>query len=347
MKKQILFMLAGLMLLAGACQKSEYYSEGDFYHLSHKGAKLPVWVKGNFESDVILIVVHGGPGDSGLSFTITPGFKLLEDDYMMVYWDQRWSGMDQGNSDLETMDPDVFIEDTEKVVQLIQSKYPGKKLFMLGHSWGGQLSAGYLGRDNHAENFKGWIDLDGSIRADMETQLMKKFILDRVPAKLEEPGADIEFWQDIIDWYEENPNPGNYTAAEPYWYVSALGGDVYDFDEYSELIDIPYTDLLFKSMFSLSYYVYAYGHKDEIIEWDSLDYTPELRNIKIPALMLWGANDGIVPVEVADYVYEHLGTDPSEKEIILIDKCGHGPQTERPEEFYAAMISFIETYKNN
>ena len=34
-------------------------------------------------------------------------------------------------------------------------------------------------------------------------------------------------------------------------------------------------------------------------------------------------------------------------EIILIDKCGHGPQTERPEEFYAAMTSFIETYKNN
>ena len=40
--------------------------------------------------------------------------------------------------------------------------------------------------------------------------------------------------------------------------------------------------------------------------WDEIDYTPELHNIRIPALMLWGAEDGIVPAGVADYVYEHL-----------------------------------------
>ncbi len=198
MKNQVLIPLIGLLLFAGACQKSEFYTEGDFFFLSNKGAKLPVWVKGNFESDVMLIIVHGGPGDSGLSFTITPGFKMLEDDYMMVYWDQRFSGLDQGNSDITKMDPEDFIEDTEKLVQLIQDKYPGKKLFMLGHSWGGQLSAGYLGRDDHASGFKGWIDLDGSIYAELESRLMKEYILERVPAKLAEPDADIAFWQEII-----------------------------------------------------------------------------------------------------------------------------------------------------
>ena len=48
---------------------------------------------------------------------------------------------------LNTQTPDQFIEDLEKLVQLLEHKYPDYKRFMIGHSWGGQLSAGYLGRD--------------------------------------------------------------------------------------------------------------------------------------------------------------------------------------------------------
>lgn len=96
----------------------------------------------------------------------------------------------------------------------------------MGHSWGGQLAIGYLGNDNHQSNFKGWIDLNGSVYGALESQLMKEYILERVPEKLADPEEDPAFWQYIVDWYEENPNPGNYSVAEPYWYVSALSGDV-------------------------------------------------------------------------------------------------------------------------
>ena len=345
MKNLIIILLIGSLFILGACQKSEYLSEGDYFHLDNDGARMPIWVTGNFDSDVILITVHGGPGDSGMGFHVSKGFRNLEKDYMLAYWDQRFSGMAQGHTDLSTMNPDQFIEDTEKVVQLIKQKYPDKKLFMLGHSWGGQLSAGYLGRDNHASNFKGWIDLDGSIYAEMETQLMKDWILERVPAKLAEPDADTEFWQFIIDWYEANPAPGNYTAYEPYWYVSALEGDSYDYEWVLENDPIPYMDLIFKSMFSMSYYVYSFGNKEDIIEWDQLNYTAELGQITIPALMLWGANDGVVPTQVADYVYDHLGTDASMKSVVKIDKCGHGPQSDQPEIFYQEVSNFIESYK--
>jgi len=277
---------------------------------------------------------------------MAPGFKVLEEDHRLVYWDQRYSDMTQGTYDKETQTPDQFIEDTENVVQLLQHKYPGKKLFMIGHSWGGQLSAGYLGRDNHAENFKGWIDLDGSIYGELEAQLMKEYILERLPAKMAEPDADLEFWQVIIDFYEQNPAPGNYTEPEPYWYVSACGGDVYDYEEFLKIAPVPYIELIFKSMFSLSFYVDAFYSPETYALWDEINYTPELNNITIPALMLWGAEDGIVPVEVADYVYEHLGTDPSRKEVVKIPECAHGPQNETPETFYDEVSRFVETYKN-
>jgi pimeloyl-ACP methyl ester carboxylesterase len=339
----ILFMAA---LILGACEKAEFQTAGDFVHLSHNGASMPIWVKGNFQSDVIIITVHGGPGDSGMEQHIAKGFKYLEDDYLMVYWDQRFSGMTQGERDEKTMHPNQFIEDTEKVVQLIQDKYPGKKLFMIGHSWGGQLAAGYLGRDGHFNDFKGWIDLDGSLYGDLEAQMMKNYILERLPAKMAEPDVDLEYWQFIIDFYEENPAPGNYSSPEPYWYVSALGGDVYDLEKFWEEQETPYIDLIFKSMFAMSFYVDAFYSEKTYGRWDDIDYTPEIGNITIPSLMLWGADDGIVPAELADYVYDNLGTDPSMKEVVKIPECGHGPQHEQPETFYQEVSSFVETYKN-
>ena len=346
MKKHgIILATALILLLAGACEKSEFLSDGDFFHLDNDGARMPVWVNGNFDSDVILITVHGGPGDSGMNFAVTPGFELLEEDYMIAYWDQRFSGMAQGHPDMETMDPDQFIEDTEKIVQLIQHRYPGKKLFLLGHSWGGQLTAGYLGRDNNDSNFRGWIDLNGSISAALESQWMKEWILERVPSKMAEPDSDKELLQYMLDWYEANPNPDNYGVGEPYYFVSALSGDVYDLEKYYETLEIPYGKLIFRSMFSMSYYVYAFGNIEDIAESNELDYAPGLANITIPALMLWGAEDGIVPAKVADHVYANLGTDPSMKKVVKIPECGHGPFVEQPEIFRQEVSDFIETYK--
>ena len=190
--------------------KTDYWFVDDFSQVAAHGNR-PVWdfmpfrVKGNFSSDVMIITEHGGPGDSGMAHAVETGFQYLEADYLMVYYDQRYAGMTRGNPDPETVNPDQYIEDLGKVVQLIKSKYPGKKLFMIGHSWGVQLSSGYLGRDNHFEDFKGWIDLDGSLYGDPESQMMKDYILERIPAKRAEPGADQEYWQFIIDFYEENP----------------------------------------------------------------------------------------------------------------------------------------------
>lgn len=341
MKNSILVIFA-LALLGSACKKSEFLTDGDYFHLSNKGAKMPVWVKGNLDSDVFLITVHGGPGASGHEFPLSKGFEYLEKDYAIVYWDQRFSGMSQGDPDDSNITPELFIEDTEKLVELIRHKYNPSSMFMLGHSWGGQLSAGYLGRDNHDSLFKGWIDLNGAIYAELESQLMKEWIMERLPAKLADENADQEFWQFALDWYTANPNPENYSAHEPYIFVSSLGGDAYNWEQSQADNPTPYGQLIFSSMFSFGYYVN--GLPD--LSWaDRIDFTPELNNIDIPVLLLWGELDGIVPTTVADYVYDNLATAPADKWKIFIEECAHGPHFDQPEKFYEHMRQFIETYK--
>lgn len=340
-------IIMGIFLLAlFACEKSEFQAAGDFFHLIHKEASMPVWVKGNFDSDILIFTVHGGPGDSGMEHPLAQGYRMLEDDYLMVYWDQRFSGMSSGPSKKELQVPDQYIEDTKKMVELIKHKYPEKKMYIMGHSWGGQLSAGYLGRDNHDDLFHGWIDMDGSIYGELEFELMKEWLLERVPEKMVQPGANLEFWQVIIDYYNSDPNPGNYSEWLPYQYVSALGGAVLDYEAILEEDPIPYGQLVFKSFFTLSFYTGAFFEKEVESLWDNLNYTPELGNITIPSLLLWGAEDGIVPADVADYVYEHLGTDPSMKEVVKIPDCAHTPPHETPERFHDEVIRFVESTKN-
>lgn len=320
-----------LISVTWGCDKSDFLSSGDYFFLKNKGAVMPVWVRGNLSSDVILITVHGGPGGSGHELLLSDGFKELEKDYAIVYWDQRFSGLSQGDPDQSTLTIEQFVEDVLKVKRLIQYKYPSKKLFMLGHSWGGGLSAAFLGRSDDQSDFKGWIDVDGSVRDDIEEQEIKKWILDRVPQHYNEDPA---FWQYIINWYEKNPYP-LYSDPEPYIYISELGGFETVKREY------PYSALIFKSPFSMA----IYSNKFDQSMADGIDFTAELNSIKIPGLIIWGKEDGVLPDTLANYTFNQLATPLMNKEIFKIAGSAHSPFFDKPEEFSRSVKSFIENYK--
>lgn len=66
----------------------------------------------------------------------------------------------------------------------------------------------------------------------------------------------------------------------------------------------------------------------------------ELDNIKKPTLLVWGKNDVITPPEVAELFHEKL----SGSTLKWIDKCGHAPMMERPQEFTSYLISFLKKH---
>lgn len=55
----------------------------------------------------------------------------------------------------------------------------------------------------------------------------------------------------------------------------------------------------------------------------------EIPNLNIPVCLIWGKNDTITPPEVA-YEFEELLPNSN---LFWIDKCGHAPMMEHPEEF--------------
>lgn len=69
------------------------------------------------------------------------------------------------------------------------------------------------------------------------------------------------------------------------------------------------------------------------------DTTGHLRDIRIPTLLLWGAEDQVTPREQADILMKHI----PDARLVEFAKCGHLPNLEDPEGFNKALLEFIET----
>ena len=67
----------------------------------------------------------------------------------------------------------------------------------------------------------------------------------------------------------------------------------------------------------------------------------ELNQIKHPTCLIWGNNDTITPPFVAK---EFQSLIPN-SELHFIDKCGHAPMMEVPNEFNAILYNFLATHK--
>ncbi len=63
----------------------------------------------------------------------------------------------------------------------------------------------------------------------------------------------------------------------------------------------------------------------------------ELKEIKSPTLLIWGNNDTITP----PFVGKEFNKLIPNSELHLIDKCGHAPMMERPDEFNEILNGFL------
>jgi pimeloyl-ACP methyl ester carboxylesterase len=63
-----------------------------------------------------------------------------------------------------------------------------------------------------------------------------------------------------------------------------------------------------------------------------------LHRIDVPTLLIWGANDGLVPVRFGE-TYRRLI--PNSK-LVVIPEAGHAPFEENPEKFLAAITDFLQ-----
>lgn len=101
-----------------------------------------------------LIFLHGGPGGDYRDLLRLRPF--LEDDYFLVFWDQRGAGLSRRH-DADQIDLDVYIDDLGAILDHYAPAAAVPPV-IVGHSWGGMLATAYL--DRHADRISAAVLLE-------------------------------------------------------------------------------------------------------------------------------------------------------------------------------------------
>lgn len=348
-----------LIFLLNACRPATEQQKTDLeFYIPVEKSNLYVRVVGNV-SGPLVINLHGGPGAfSGFDHEFNR--KYLEDDYLFVYLDQRGGGKSGRCTDSTMLTMDQFVEDLNVVVDSLQNRYEGKKINLLGSSWGGTLGLLYL--IEHQEKINSFVCVSGKadgmypVRAIIEHErelarsLMKRAQdtaarnrYHRILVKLEAIAkSDFrKFFNDMNLLKHDFPKKLGFNA---YWADSAaldkavmLGKDSsyfarahYTKEEYEAAMrKFEFVNRVFRN-------TPAYNH---------LNIIDEIGIIRKPVLVLQGEYDYAIGVKQGGMIYNALeGVPDDKKELHILPDAAHNLNLEAQEQYYQTVELFLDKH---
>ncbi|WP_350293985.1 alpha/beta hydrolase [uncultured Croceitalea sp.] len=338
-------LLIAFLSLASCSNDDNPNNLDETIFVRHKNADMPAYIRGNGAEKVFLVTLHGGPGGGGLEF-VGDAFNIIEDQYGVVYFDQRGSGMSQGSYTEEDVSLDLMAEDVLALVKVLKRKYGNdSQFFLLGHSWGGTLGTATLVKDQ--SDFIGWIEVDGANNpAGLYDQYIETFTI-TANAQIA-LGNSVDFWESILEFVSKVDPISNLDD------FSELNSRAFDLEEKltdDGFINNPVSNADRKKLtfeYNASTAIWN-GRQIATILIDQqglfqvTDFTSQLPEITIPSLFISGQYDMIVPVVSAQKAFENIGSEV--KELQIFDRSGHSPLDTEPERFAAEVLRFLEANK--
>lgn len=143
-------------------------------------------IKGSL-SDPVLLFLAGGPGDS-VTGRMKQMFSKLSEEFLVVLWDIRSTGETEklGNPERE-FSQELFMEDTEVLVDHLLRKYQKEKLYLAGFSWG--TVPGFYMAAHHPEVLHAYIAISPIIDQVRSEEMAIEILLDEARAENNEAAA--------------------------------------------------------------------------------------------------------------------------------------------------------------
>ena len=296
----------------------------EIQRISLGGFEQAVLLRGNDRRNPVLLFVHGGPGSGELPIAHTYS-KELEKHFVVAHWDQRGAGASCQGVDWSTLSLDLIVNDT---IELAQYLGRGRKIFVIGHSWGSLVAVWAAQR--RPDLFYAYAGTGQLVHRARQEEISYNWVVDRA-----KEADDADALQELAAIHPPYSTQAEFKLQRRW--LSQYHGDVYRADrdrallltkvfgpEYSLRIKINHQRCFNRSLEVLL--------KDRI----NVDLLRDVRDFKIPVFFFLGRRDFNTPTPLVEEWAARLSA--PHVEVIWFEEAGHSLGIESPDEFQKRLV---------
>ncbi len=197
------------------------------------GVEQWILVRGKDTAKPVILFLHGGPGGANMVFRELFITEELEENFVVVLWDQRGAGKSY-SPDLteDNMRVDEFIKDTIALTNHLCARFKQDKIFLLGHSWGSGL--GFITMIEHPDYpqlYHAFIAAGEAADWDRRQTMSYEWTLEQ--AREKGHGQAITALEKLQPF---DPTDLSHIAAKNEW-LAQFGGEFHSAEMFQEYID--------------------------------------------------------------------------------------------------------------
>jgi pimeloyl-ACP methyl ester carboxylesterase len=289
--------------------------------------ELHLDVRGRGDAGTVLLFLHGGPGTAAglLTFAAYPG-PILERQHLVAYLHQRGVLRSPSVPD-SALTIAAHIADVDHVVSHLRQRFPGRRVVLIGHSWGGLLAILYLESRPHTP-------VDGVVV--LATPLSLSF-------------NEMQRHHLVLDWAERTGNTAAILEMEalcppPHSSVDSIALHRRWVDQAMPPTPFKPSDALiisaggFDTVYPEWESTARYIFKTMFAELMAVDARPGLSRIRIPLLAISGGRDGIVLANATTASLEAYG---GPRRFITFAASDHLLYMQEPQRLVQEITDFI------
>jgi pimeloyl-ACP methyl ester carboxylesterase len=297
-------------------------------------------MRGKDVSKPVLLFLHDGPGLSNMPFVKLIQSNALEENFVVIQWDQRGTGKSFSNAlDEDDMKIDKLIADVNALTHHLRARFEQEKIFLFGHGWGSDL--GFMAISKHPELYQAYIATGVTPHWNKRHTLSFDWTLQQ--AKILKNSNAVKELKNIHPFDSVN---AEHIAIKNAWLITFSG------ERHSEETYKNYIHHLNKSpeysKEDIDKFIRGITLSKKTIDAEILtrdtNLFRDLPEADLPIHFFAGRYDQQTPSSLVKEYYDFL-TAP-EKTFTWFDNSGHSVTIEEPEKVTEALIKIVENTRS-
>ena len=297
------------------------------------GVRQSVWIRGRDAKAPALILLHGGQGasESALSRQYD---SALEDDFLVVYWEQRGTGRSyHGGIARSSMTIERMVQDLDALVDTVRTRFAKHRVALLGHSWGTILGTLYAHR--HPEKVSVYVGVAQIANFGEGERVSLAWALRQAESR-----RDARARRELRSLVPA-PRSVDEELTLGRW-VERFGGSLRGGLSTGKLI---WTALRSDEAGLVDLIRFGQGNRFSLEalrpQYSAIDLT-RLRCFEVPVVYMLGRHDWHVPAVLAAGLF--VAIDAPSKRLVWFERSAHNPPFEEPDAFVHAMLAHVRPH---